>query len=72
MPATQRRYLHRAIGIAIRRSGGNLFEMGGRRNQPHFSVPEVDRGDWFDREQAFLKIVKGQRPILERFYAALG
>lgn len=51
----------------------NLFEMewppkSGRTSQ----FPEVDRGDWFDREQAFLKIVKGQRPILERFYAALG
>jgi predicted NUDIX family NTP pyrophosphohydrolase len=51
----------------------NLFEMewppnSGRR--AHF--PEVDRGGWFDRSQALLKIVKGQRPILERFYAESG
>jgi len=30
--------------------------------------PEVDRGGWFDRAQALLKIARGQRPILERFY----
>jgi predicted NUDIX family NTP pyrophosphohydrolase len=34
--------------------------------------PEVDRGGWFDRAQALLKIVNGQRPILERFYAEFG
>jgi len=36
----------------------------------HF--PEVDRGGWFDRSHALVKIVKGQRPILERLYAELG
>ena len=51
----------------------NLFEMewppkSGRT--AHF--PEVDRGGWFDRSQALLKIVTGQRPILERLYAELG
>lgn len=30
--------------------------------------PEVDRGGWFDQAQALLKIARGQRPILERFY----
>jgi predicted NUDIX family NTP pyrophosphohydrolase len=30
--------------------------------------PEVDRGGWFDRAQALLKIAGGQRPILEKFY----
>jgi predicted NUDIX family NTP pyrophosphohydrolase len=34
--------------------------------------PEADRGDWFDRARALLKIAKGQRPILEKFYAAFG
>jgi predicted NUDIX family NTP pyrophosphohydrolase len=34
--------------------------------------PEVDRGDWFDRAQALVKAAKGQRPILEKFYAELG
>jgi predicted NUDIX family NTP pyrophosphohydrolase len=51
----------------------NLFEMewppkSGRTRQ----FPEVDRGGWFDRARALLKIVKGQRPILERFYAEFG
>jgi predicted NUDIX family NTP pyrophosphohydrolase len=46
----------------------NLFAMewpprSGRTAQ----FPEVDRGAWFDRGQAMLKIVKGQRPILEKF-----
>jgi len=50
----------------------NLFEMewppkSGRRAQ----FPEVDRGGWFDRRQSLLKVTKGQRPILERFYAGL-
>jgi predicted NUDIX family NTP pyrophosphohydrolase len=51
----------------------NLFEMewppkSGRTAQ----FPEVDRGAWFDREQAILKIIKGQRPVLEKFYAVFG
>jgi predicted NUDIX family NTP pyrophosphohydrolase len=48
----------------------NLFEIewppkSGRSAQ----FPEVDRGGWFDRAQALLKITKGQRPVLEAFYA---
>jgi predicted NUDIX family NTP pyrophosphohydrolase len=47
----------------------NLFEMewppkSGRTRQ----FPEVDRGGWFDRAQALLKIANGQRPILEKLY----
>jgi predicted NUDIX family NTP pyrophosphohydrolase len=38
----------------------------------HARFPEVDRGDWFDRAHALLKIAKGQRPILEKFYAEVG
>jgi predicted NUDIX family NTP pyrophosphohydrolase len=50
----------------------NLFELewppkSGRRAQ----FPEVDRGDWFDREQALRKISKGQRPVIEKFYVDL-
>ena len=50
----------------------NLFEMewppkSGRTA----SFPEVDRGSWFERAEALLKIVSGQRPILEKFYAEL-
>jgi len=48
----------------------NLFEMewppkSGRTGR----FPEVDRGAWFDREPALIKITKGQRPMLEKFYA---
>jgi predicted NUDIX family NTP pyrophosphohydrolase len=51
----------------------NLFEMewppkSGRTA----SFPEVDRGGWFNQPQALLKIVRGQRPVLERFYDELG
>lgn len=51
----------------------NLFDMewppkSGRTAQ----FPEVDRGAWLDRAQALLKIAKGQRPILEKFYAEFG
>ena len=30
--------------------------------------PEADRGDWFNRADASTKIVKGQKPIIEKFY----
>jgi predicted NUDIX family NTP pyrophosphohydrolase len=48
----------------------NLFEMewppkSGRTAR----FPEVDRGGWFDRAAALQKIVAGQRPVLEKFYA---
>jgi predicted NUDIX family NTP pyrophosphohydrolase len=51
----------------------NLFEMewppkSGRTTR----FPEIDRGGWFDRAQAPLKIVKGQRAVLEKFYAEFG
>ena len=51
----------------------NLFEMewppkSGRTAR----FPEVDRGSWFDRMPALLKITKGQRPVLEKFYAEPG
>ena len=50
----------------------NLFEMewppkSGRTEQ----FPEVDRGAWFDQEQALLKIARGQRSVLEKFYHEL-
>lgn len=49
----------------------NPFELewppkSGRRAQ----FPEVDRGDWFDHASALLKITKGQRPLIEKFYNA--
>ena len=30
--------------------------------------PEVDRGAWFKRDEAMVRIVPAQRPIIERFY----
>jgi len=48
----------------------NLFEMewppGSGRSE---RFPEVDRGGWFDRTQALVKITAGQRTILEKFFA---
>jgi predicted NUDIX family NTP pyrophosphohydrolase len=32
------------------------------------SYPEADRAAWLDREAAFAKIVRGQRPVLEAFF----
>jgi predicted NUDIX family NTP pyrophosphohydrolase len=51
----------------------NLFAMewppgSGRTAQ----FPEVDRGNWFGRPQALLKITNGQRPVLEKFFDELG
>jgi predicted NUDIX family NTP pyrophosphohydrolase len=48
----------------------NLFEMewpprSGRSER----FPEADRGGWFDRAQALVKITAGQRAILEKFFA---
>jgi len=34
--------------------------------------PEVDRGDWFERDQALQRISHGQRPVLGKFYDQLG
>jgi predicted NUDIX family NTP pyrophosphohydrolase len=51
----------------------NLFEMEwppkSGRTEP---FPEVDRGAWFEKAAALLKIANGQRPILEKFYAEFG
>jgi predicted NUDIX family NTP pyrophosphohydrolase len=49
----------------------NLFELewppkSGRRER----FPEVDRGGWFNREQAIVKITKGQRAVIEKFFAS--
>ncbi len=33
------------------------------------SFPEIDRGAWFDRDAALAKITKGQRPVLQAFFA---
>jgi predicted NUDIX family NTP pyrophosphohydrolase len=47
----------------------NLFEMewpprSGRRA----SFPEIDRGGWFDQEQALRKIAKGQQPVIRKLF----
>lgn len=36
------------------------------------SFPEADRGEWFDLRQAAGRLVKGQRPILDRFAELAG
>jgi predicted NUDIX family NTP pyrophosphohydrolase len=33
------------------------------------SFPEADRGGWFGRDEAMAKIVRGQVPVLEAFFA---
>jgi predicted NUDIX family NTP pyrophosphohydrolase len=51
----------------------NLFEIEwppGSGRTARF--PEVDRGGWFERAQALVKIASGQRPVLEKFYAESG
>ena len=50
----------------------NLFEMEWPpRSGRTARFPEVDRGGWFDRVGALLKISKGQRPVLEKLYSVL-
>ena len=34
--------------------------------------PEADRAGWFDRQEALVKILKGQRPIIEALFEKLG
>ena len=47
----------------------NLFEMEWPpRSGRTARFPEVDRGDWFERQEALRKIAQGQRPIVEKFY----
>ena len=51
----------------------NLFEMEWPPKSGRMArFPEVDRGGWFERAPALLKIVKGQRPVIEKLYAELG
>ncbi|MGN6517744.1 MAG: NUDIX domain-containing protein [Rhizomicrobium sp.] len=50
----------------------NMFNMvwppkSGRVQQ----FPEADRGEWFLREAAYRKIVKGQQKVLDAFFAAM-
>ena len=46
----------------------NLFEMEWPPKSGRIArFPEVDRGAWFDPEEALRKIVVGQRPILGKF-----
>ncbi len=54
------------------RLASNTFELewpprSGRRRQ----FPEIDRGAWFAVPEALEKIVKGQRPAIERLCALL-
>jgi predicted NUDIX family NTP pyrophosphohydrolase len=50
----------------------NLFTMEWPPRSGHDTqFPEVDRGGWFARAPALLKIGRGQRPILEKLYGSL-
>lgn len=33
------------------------------------SFPEADRAQWFARDEALVRITKGQKPMLERFFS---
>jgi predicted NUDIX family NTP pyrophosphohydrolase len=33
------------------------------------TFPEVDRGGWFEHARALIKIGRGQRPVIEKFFA---
>lgn len=48
----------------------NWFEMEWPPRSKHMqSFPEVDRGGWFGEMDALRKITKGQRPVVEAFFA---
>lgn len=48
----------------------NSFEMAWPpKSTKRQSFPEADRGDWFDKDAALEKIVRGQRSVLDAFYA---
>jgi predicted NUDIX family NTP pyrophosphohydrolase len=49
----------------------NLFSMEWPPRSGHNAqFPEVDRGAWFEPAPALAKIVRGQRPILEKFFGS--
>ncbi|HUO01369.1 MAG TPA: NUDIX domain-containing protein [Rhizomicrobium sp.] len=48
----------------------NSFEMvWPRKGGVLQSFPEVDRGQWFGKDDALVRITKGQKPLLEKFFA---
>ncbi len=50
----------------------NSFEMAWPPQSGQMqSFPEVDRGGWFGEETALAMITKGQRPMLQAFFAAV-
>jgi predicted NUDIX family NTP pyrophosphohydrolase len=51
----------------------NAFEMEWPpRSGKRARFPEIDRGGWFGRSEAAIKILRGQQPILLKFFSALG
>jgi predicted NUDIX family NTP pyrophosphohydrolase len=45
----------------------NTFELEWPRGSGHLqSFPEIDRADWFTAEVARVKLVRGQRPFIDR------
>ena len=56
----------------IKALSSNHFEMEWPPHSGRYArFPEADRGGWFGRAEALVRITAGQRPILERFYAEL-
>lgn len=50
----------------------NTFEMEWPlKSGKQTTFPEVDRAEWFDKETALIKILKGQRPIIDALYGKL-
>lgn len=50
----------------------NLFEMEWPPKSARMAqFPEIDRGAWFDRAQALVKITRGQRLAIEKFFSEL-
>lgn len=48
----------------------NTFEMEWPpRSGQRRTFPEIDRGAWFGKDVALRKLLKGQRPVLEKFFA---
>ena len=48
----------------------NSFEMVWPLKSGRMQIfPEIDRGAWLKRVEALARIVRGQRPILEKFFS---
>ncbi len=59
--------------IDARTTTSNTFEMEWPpRSGEHRTFPEVDKAAWFSLEQARIKLLAGQLPLLERLESVVG